>query len=97
MKLDEYMQAIQSMIDDPTKAGETGASIIEALKADDANRATLESQIEEQKKTISQLNSKIFMSQTGQVKQEEEHEETPRETFNRLFDERFYPNEGGTK
>lgn len=91
MTIEEYTAAITEMINNPEGAGEKGASIIEALKADDEARSTLASQVEAQKKTIADLNSKIFMTQTGQGKQEEEHEETPRETFNRLFDERFYP------
>lgn len=94
MTLEEYTAAIQSMIDDPSKAGETGASVLESLKADDAQRATLEAQAKEQQKTITQLNSKLFMSQTGTAtKTEDESEKTPREIFNELFDARFYPEE----
>lgn len=93
MTLDEYKAAINEMISNPDAAGEKGAAIIEALTADDAARVQMQEQVESQKKTIADLNSKLFMTQTGQAKKEEEHEETPRETFNRLFDERFYPEE----
>lgn len=98
MKVDEYQNLINKMISEPDNAGETGKTIIEAIKADDAARAAADETIKAQTTKIAELNSAIFMSSSGKPKEaeeHEEHEETPRETFNRLFDERFYPKKEG--
>lgn len=94
MTYDEYNKAITDMINNPDKLGENGASLLEKIKIDDANRAEAQKTIEEQKKTIADLNNKIFMAATGNTPaQTEEQEKTPREIFNELFDARFYPKE----
>lgn len=95
MKVEEYEQLINKMISEPDNAGETGKSILDAIRADDTARVADAETIKAQKAKISELNSAIFMSATGKPPDaKEEHEETPKEMFNRLFDERFY---GGNK
>lgn len=94
MTLEEYNKAIADMINAPDRLGENGAALLENIKADDAARAEAQKTIDEQKKTIADLNNKIFMSTTGTAPaQTEEKEKTPREIFNELFDARYYPKE----
>lgn len=93
MKVEDYEKLVNSMISEPEKAGDTGKTIMENIKADAEASNALTETVSNQKKTIAELNSKIFMTTTGKPDTvEEEHEETPREIFNKLFDERFYPN-----
>lgn len=98
MKVEEYEALINKMISSPDESAATGKSILEAIKADDAERTSLAETAGAQKKKIAELNSELFMTATGKGKEpEEEHKETPKEAFNRMFDERFYPKKEGDK
>lgn len=95
MKVEEYSDLISKLIADPGNSAKIGSDILEAIKADDANRAADAETIKAQSAKIAELNAAIFTQSTGKPPDEkEEHEETPREAFNRLFDERYYPEEG---
>lgn len=94
MQLEEYKSLITKMVTEPDSAQAIATDLINAITEDDGIRQGYESQITDLNTRISKLNetnSKLFMSVTGQTKQEEEEpEKTPKQIFGELFDERFY-------
>lgn len=71
------------------------ADLLAALKEDDAKRTADQTTIAELNNKVSKLNetnSKLFLSMTGNggKSKEDEHEKTPREIFNELYDKKYY-------
>ena len=98
MTIDEYRDKITSMIQKPETSGEIGADLITSITEDLSTIDSLKAQISESEKKIRELqdaNVKLFLSVTGQSKQEEEEEEKPEtiEEFAHRFREEAMKNE----
>lgn len=98
MTYDEYKAVISEIVAGGDDAADKGASVMEAIKADDEKRAEDAKTISNQAATIKKLKSDLFLLRTG-GKQEDAtggapKEETPEETFTKLFNDRYY---GGEK
>lgn len=98
MKYEEYEALIKKTQEEGAdKAPANLAAILDAIKADDAQRVKDAETIATQEKRITDLqkaNSDLFLRSTGNQganSEEEEEEKSPREIFNELFDARYYP------
>ena len=98
MTIDEYRDKITSMIQKPEASGETGAELITSITEDLSTIDSMKVQLSESEKKIRELqdaNVKLFLSVTGQSKQEEEEEKKPEtiEEFAHRFREEAMKNE----
>lgn len=97
MTYDEYKAAISEIVAGGDDVADKGASVMEAIKADDEKRTMDAETIKNQAETIKKLKSQIFLSRTGGKKEDatgEGKEKTPEEEFTELFNQRYY---GGKK
>ena len=98
MTIDEYRDKITNMIKNPETGGEAGAELIKSITEDLSTIDSMKAQLSESEKKIRELqdsNVKLFLSVTGQSKQEEEEEEKPEtiEEFAHRFREEAMKNE----
>lgn len=105
MTNEEYSAKIDALIKSKTPEADA-LELMEAIKTDKAHEAEQDATIKSQTEKIASLTesnnrlyNKLFVAQTGHVEEHnaEQHEETPRERFNRLFDEKYYPKKEGEK
>lgn len=98
MTVDEYRDKITSMVQNPETSGEVGSELITSITEDLSTIDSMKAQLSESEKKIRDLqdaNVKLFLSVTGQAKQEEEEEEKPEtiEEFAHRFREEAMKNE----
>lgn len=98
MTIDEYRDKITGIIKNPETGGEAGAELIKSITEDLSTIESMKTQLSESEKKIRELqdaNVKLFLSVTGQSKQEEEEEEKHEtiEEFAHRFREEAMKNE----
>lgn len=96
MTLEEYTSRIRDLVTATDDKETRAQDIIAAITADDAKRTETAGKLEEQEKrikTLTETNSRLFLSVTGGKKEQatgEVPEENPADTFTALFNERYY-------
>lgn len=99
MTLEEYTNKIRELVTATDDKETRAQDIIAAITADDAKRTETAGKLEEQEKrikTLTETNSRLFLSVTGGNKTQDggaPEEENPAETFTKLFNERYYKGE----
>lgn len=97
MKIEDYKKLVTELTNAEDNREGIAKDIIDALEADASEHAAALQTIEEQNTKIIKLNetnSKLFLSVTGQAKNEpEEPEKTPEQRFAELYDAKYYHEE----
>lgn len=95
MTLDEFKGTVGSIIGegDANVRTQAGQSLIDAfteLDATNTQLTTANADLTERNKKLNEANASMFLRTIGKTDDPTpEHEETPRERFNRLFDEKY--------
>lgn len=97
MTVDELKKAVSVMLSEQdnnvkTQAGQTIIDSFTELEANTTKLTTENEQLTERNKQLNEANATMFLRSIGGktgTEEAEETEETPRERFNRLFDEKY--------
>lgn len=97
MKIEDYEKLVQSVVAGGDDKEAKATDLLEALRADDAKRTEDAQKMQQQEdriRTLTETNSRLFLSVSGGNNSDGSGSEgtstNPRDTFNDLFDKRFY-------